>query len=186
MSRMSKRTRFPNADPPKKYKGKTRELRLVNFSGPPRRPREASLSNASGHRNIHIPMHNPSQARKAWRQRSLIQANICIKRRTVLRGFEVLQAMKIIRNKATYTGSCKHVKWGVCELLPQKVSTHFKRYWFSQDSPNKVRAPRKLQGRWITRENNNVVTERSLSILIILSSYSRAVTKTIKSLFRGW
>jgi len=65
MSRISKRTRFPDADPSKKYKGKARELRLVSFSGPPRRPREASLSNASGHRNIHIPMHNPSQARKA-------------------------------------------------------------------------------------------------------------------------
>jgi hypothetical protein len=48
-----------------KYTGKARELRLVNFFGPRRRPREASLCNALCHRNIHIQKHLTSRARKA-------------------------------------------------------------------------------------------------------------------------
>jgi hypothetical protein len=41
---------FPNANPSKKYTGKAKELRLVNFLGPPQCREEANLCIASDHR----------------------------------------------------------------------------------------------------------------------------------------
>jgi hypothetical protein len=72
-------------------------------------------------------------------------------KRTTLRGFEVFQAMKNIRSKATLKAFAKTARGNPLIVAPP-VLTHFERSWFSHSLPNEVTPSRKPHGRKVAGE----------------------------------